>query len=95
VFYYYFYRLTVVILYLPSAYAIEMFGINPAITFSIFMTVCGLWLAQIGSPTIGCVFIGVGTPFVLNTTTKIAGLWFGPKGRNLATMMMLLGYAIP
>ena len=59
------------------------------------MTVCGLWLAQIGSPTIGCVFIGVGTPFVLNTTTKIAGLWFGPKGRNLATMMMLLGYAIP
>ncbi len=91
-FFYYFYRLTVVILYLPSAYAIETYGLNPAISFSMLMTVSGLWLAYINLPTLGSVFVAIGTPFVLNTTTKISGLWYGPKGRNIATMVMLLGY---
>jgi hypothetical protein len=94
-FFYYFFRLTVAVLYLPSAYAIEMFGLNPAITFSMFMTTVGLWLAYVNVPTIGCVFVGIGTPFVLNTTTKVSGSWYGPKGRNIATMVMLLGFYIP
>jgi len=91
-FFYYFYRLTVVVLYLPSAYAIEVYGLNPAISFSMLMTTVGLWLAFINVPTLGGVFVGIGTPFVLNTTTKVSSLWYGPKGRNIATMVMLLGY---
>jgi hypothetical protein len=85
----------VAILYLPSAYAIEMFGINPAITFSMILTTFGLWIAHLDKPTIGSVFVGIATPFVLNTTTKVSGSWFGPKGRNLATMVMLIGFFGP
>jgi hypothetical protein len=58
------------------------------------MTTAGLWLGYINVPTLGSVFVAIGTPFVLNTTTKISSLWYGPKGRNIATMIMLLGYYV-
>jgi hypothetical protein len=31
-------------------------------------------------------------PFALNITTKVPTMWFGPKGRNLATTVLLLGF---
>jgi len=94
-FFYQFYRFSVAILYLPSAWVIEMYGINLSITFSMIFTTIGLWVAYLDKPTIGCVFVGLATPFVLNTTTKVSGSWFGPKGRNIATMVMLIGFFGP
>lgn len=83
------------ILYLPSAYAIEMFGLNLTIAISMIFTTFGLWIAHLDQPTIGSVFVGIATPFLLNTTTKVSGCWFGPKGRNVATMFMLIGFFGP
>lgn len=90
-----FYRLTVFALYLPSAYVIECYGINKAICFGTLMTAIALWISYLNAPSIGCIFVGIGMPFLLNTTTKISGKWFGPKGRNISTMVMILGYYIP
>jgi hypothetical protein len=94
-FFYYFYRFSIAVLYIPSSYVIETYGLNPAISFSMLLTTAGLWLAYINVPTIGCIFVGIGTPFALNTVTKLSGSWYGPKGRNIATMVMLIGYYGP
>jgi hypothetical protein len=79
-----------VLLYLPSVFIIENYGLNRSLQVSISLTTLGLWLAYTNSPTLGIVFISIGMPFVINCTTKVAGAWFGPKGRNIATTIMLL-----
>jgi len=34
-------------------------------------------------------------PMIGNSCTKVSALWFGPKGRNLATTILLMGFYIP
>lgn len=80
-----------VVLYLPSVYVIEVFGINRAFTLTSALTTVGLWLAYFEMSTLGVIFINIGLPFVINCITKVGGAWFGPRGRNIATMVMILG----
>ena len=77
------------ILYLPTVYVIEVFGMHRALTLSSALTTVGLWLAYFEMPTFGCIFINLGIPFVINCTTKVGGAWFGPRGRNIATMLII------
>ena len=82
---------SLVVLYLPSVYVIEVFGINRAFTLSSAFTTIGLWLAYFEMPTMGVISINIGLPFVINCATKVGGAWFGPRGRNIATMVMITG----
>lgn len=78
-----------VFFYLPSVYVIEVYGINRALTVSSLLTSVGLWLAFAEMSTWGGILINLGMPFVVNCTTKIGGAWFGPRVRNIATMLMI------
>jgi hypothetical protein len=90
-----FYRLMVPVLFIPSAYVIEAYGLNKAISLGMLMTMMGLWISYLNLPTLGICFVGIGMPFLLNTTTKVSGKWFGPKGRNISTTILILAYYIP
>jgi hypothetical protein len=82
---------SIVVLYLPSVYIIEVYGINRAFSLISALTTLGLWLVYFEMPTLGVIFINIGIPFVINCITKVGGAWFGPRGRNLATMILLFG----
>lgn len=41
------------------------------------------------------IFISFALPFTVNASTTISGRWFGPKGRNLATGVLLLCLLTP
>lgn len=94
-FFYYFYSLSIGVLYLPSAYVIETYGINRSVTLGMILTTVGLWSNYLSLPTIACIFVGIGMPFIMNTFTKVSASWFGPKGRNISTMILILSYFIP
>lgn len=59
------------------------------------LTTIGLWLAFLELPTLGIVVNALGLPFIVNTMTKVSATWFGPKGRNIATTVLLIGYFLP
>lgn len=44
---------------------------------------------------IASVLVGTAMPFILNSLTKMSATWFGPKGRNVATMIILLCFYAP
>jgi ABC-type sugar transport system permease subunit len=61
----------------------------------IFTTV-GLWINySFDFHTVACIFVAIGCPLLLNIVTKVSASWFGPKGRNVATTVLLLAYFIP
>lgn len=78
-----------IVLYLPSVFVIETFGLNRSITLSSALTTVGLWFSYLEMESVGLVFINCGTPFVINCTTKVGGAWFGPRGRNFITSLLL------
>lgn len=82
-------------MYLPSAYVTETMGPKVSISLGMLMTTLGMWLNYLDLFTVAVVFVGLGMPFIVNTATKISATWFGPKGRNVATTLLLLGYFVP
>jgi hypothetical protein len=55
-----------------------------------------MWICYgAGLPTLGAVLVSFGMPLVSNVGTKVACTWFGPRGRNIALMILLLSYFIP
>lgn len=54
-----------------------------------------MWFNYAGLSTLGSACASIGMPFIANVATKVSALWFGPKGRNIATTILLLGYFIP
>lgn len=82
--------LCMVILYIPSVDMIEVFGINRALTLSSLLTSVGLWLAYGNFQTFGGILVNIGMPFAVNCITKIGGAWFGPRARNVSTMLIFL-----
>lgn len=98
-FFYVFFRrlnlLAFAVLYLPSAYVIEIMGVNRAVTLALFVGTAGLWCTYAGKFTLGMVFISSSFPFIANTITTVSQRWFGPKGRNIATGVMLMSLSLP
>jgi hypothetical protein len=41
------------------------------------------------------VFISSSFPFIANTITTVSQRWYGPKGRNIATGVMLMSLSLP
>ena len=74
---------------------IETYGVKQSTTIGIILTSIGMWFNYAGLSTIGSVFVSIGMPFVANVATKVSALWFGPKGRNITTTILLLGFFIP
>jgi membrane-bound metal-dependent hydrolase YbcI (DUF457 family) len=85
-------------MYFPSTYIIETYGIRPSICLGTALTTIGMWLSCIQNDTwidIAAVFVGVAMPFILNTLTKMSATWFGPRGRNISTMLVLICFYAP
>ena len=98
-FFYVFFRhlnlLAFAVLYLPSAYVIEIMGVNRAVTLALFVGTGGMWCTYGGKFTLGMVFISSSFPFIANTITTVSQRWYGPKGRNIATGVMLMSLSLP
>jgi hypothetical protein len=95
VFFRHYYLLNYFLLYLPSAYLIEIVGVNKSITLGMILCTSGLWFMYAAEYTSAIFLIGISFPFVVNTSTTISGRWYGPKGRNIATGILLLSLFIP
>ena len=91
-FFHYFYALCFFVMYIPVAFLIEFHGVKKSVTLGMILTAFGLWLAVSSLLTLGSIFIGLGMPFIINTTTKVSASWFGPKGRNVSTALLILAF---
>jgi hypothetical protein len=100
--------LSFLLLFIPVAYALEKYGIRICITCAMISTTIGLWLCYareyINKDNLAgglvmegaaSILVGVAMPFILNSLTKMSATWFGPKGRNIATMVILLCFYAP
>jgi MFS family permease len=79
----------------PAAWAIDYFGFKKAVAFgAILMAVFGLLRAlfplNYSIALIGSIGIAVGQPFLLNSFTKLAALWFPHKQRATITGVIFL-----
>lgn len=83
------------VLFLPSAYVIETYGIKKAITGAMVMTAVGLWLCYFKFTIPAGVLLGASMPVCLISCTKMSATWFGPRARNLATMCVVLCFYSP
>jgi hypothetical protein len=66
------------VLYLPSAYLIETYGIKKTITGAMFMTSIGLWLCYFKVTIAASILLGTSMPVFLISVTKMSATWFGP-----------------
>lgn len=94
-FFRYFNRLAFVLLYLPATYVIENFGIKKSVTLGMILTSIGLWVCVWELYTLATVFLACGMPFIMNVCTSVSSKWYGPRGRNAATLILLLDIVIP
>jgi hypothetical protein len=83
------------ILFLPSTFMIEIFGVNRAITLGMIIGSMGMWSTYGKQYTLGSILLSCSLPFVANSITTVSSRWFGPKGRNLATGIMLISRSLP
>lgn len=73
----------------PSSLIIDRFGCRAAVTTGAILSSVGSSLRIMSSQSIAFVWIGTllvnaGLPFVANSVTKIASLWFPPNRRTTA-----------
>ena len=64
-------------------------------TLALTIAALGMWLTYAGAYTAAMIFISSAHPFVANAITTVSSRWFGPKGRNLATGLMLASISLP
>ncbi len=98
-FFYVFFRhlnlLAQFVLYLPSAYIIEIYGVNRSFTLATILGAFGMWMHYIRLFTFAQIMVSCALPFATNCITTISSRWFGPKGRNTATGLLLLAFYLP
>ena len=95
VFFRYFYMLIYVLFYIPASYVIEMQGLNKSLTLGMFFCTVSMWAMYGNEYTIAMSVISFAFPFIMSTFTLVSAKWFGPKGRNIATGILLLSRFIP
>jgi hypothetical protein len=95
VFFKYFNFLSSLLFYFPSTYVIEVYGFQKSVTLGMILSSIGLWWTYGSFETVGSVFIGAGLPFITNTHTAVPARWYGPKGRSMATVLLILGIYLP
>ncbi len=83
------------VLYLPSAYMIEIVGVGKSVSLGMLLYTIAMWAMYINYNTMATILISFSFPFIVNTSTTISARWFGPKGRNIATGLLLLSIYIP
>jgi hypothetical protein len=83
------------ILYIPSAYMIEIVGIGKSVTLGMVICSISLWTMFLKYYTLAILLQSLSFPFIVNASTTLSGRWFGPKGRNVATGLLLLSIYIP
>ena len=91
----YFNLLSWFIMYLPATWAIEVYGVNRAITIGMSLCSFGMWVTVNDYYTFGSIFIALGHPFIINSVTKVSASWYGPKGRTFASMILILARLLP
>lgn len=75
---------------------IERMGIRVSVTFGMLLGTIGMWGMYIwNAESFGSIMVGSAQPFVINTFTKLSASWFGPKGRPIATMFLLISLFLP
>ena len=79
----------------PSSYIIEIQGISRCVTLGLLIGCLGMWFTHNELYTMGMFLISSGIPFVANTITTVSQRWYGPKGRNIATAVMLVSLSLP
>lgn len=97
--YYVFFRhlffLMYAVLFIPAAYAIEFVGIGKSVTLSMLLCTIAMWTMFVQYYTLAMFIISFSIPFTINASTTLSARWYGPKGRNLATGILLLCIFIP
>jgi hypothetical protein len=83
------------VLYIPSAYMIEIVGIDKSVTLGMILCSASLWTMFLKYYTFAIFLQSLSFPFIVNASTTLSGRWFGPKGRNVATGLLLLSIYIP
>jgi hypothetical protein len=78
------------ILFIPSVIIIEKYGLNKAVVLGMAFTSTGVWVAKAGYYTLSIALISMGSPFIMNSATKVAAAWYGPKGRTIATTIIVM-----
>lgn len=91
----YYNRGAFVLMYIPCSYLVERFGIRASLTTGMVLTAFGLWMTLAKTYTFGCFLIASGAPFIVNLSTLVSGSWYGPRGRTIGTMILLVGLQLP
>jgi putative effector of murein hydrolase LrgA (UPF0299 family) len=84
-----------VMFFIPTTYVIEMQGLNKSATFGMFFCTVAMWAMYADEFTVAMAIIGFAFPFIHIASTTVSAKWFGPKGRNMATGILLLSRYIP
>lgn len=79
-----------VLLFLPSAYLIEKYGANRAVALAMCLTTLSYWSSYIELMNSSAFLAASGTPFLVNSITKVSATWFGPRGRPILTSIFLM-----
>lgn len=93
----YFNELAFLLLFPLSVWLIEKKGPKASVVVGMILTAIGMWMMAVtnNSVAVGEILIGCAQPFVINTFTKWSAAWFGPKGRSIATMFLLVSIFLP
>lgn len=89
-FFRYFDLLALVLLYVPSAYVIELLGMRLAALIASVLIAASYWLVLAKQELFGSFLAPLAIPFLWNGITKISTQWYGPRGRMIVLMWLLL-----
>jgi FLVCR family feline leukemia virus subgroup C receptor-related protein len=72
-------------------YVIDTYGMSISVKIGTILTVIGAWFKIFINEffeivLIGTIFVALGSPFIINTKTKVAGNWFRPPSWAVVTM---------
>ena len=92
----YFNELAFVLMYPLSSWVIERHGYRMGVCVAMILASVGTWGMYLQhAETWGSIWVGLGQPFIVNGFTKLSSAWFGPKGRPVATMFLLISVFFP
>lgn len=101
------------VVYLPmnfvSIYVLKRFGLRVSVIVGAIFTMTGCWIRLTIALSTYTVFLvgsaigGLGQPFLMNNSAKLASNWFGDKERGIATAVgsmavpigMLISFVLP
>lgn len=86
------------LLFFPtSVWLIEAKGPKTSVILAMVLAASGMWLLTLSTnfTAPGEILVGSAQPFIINTFTKWSASWFGPKGRSISTMFLLISVFLP